>query len=449
MEKRYWTLLTAIAAVMLAAMIIPSVMAATAVIYDNPSVDIVMPRDDCDEVIIADSTGGRGGNYDIPLGGGDGIWLRKTGWIMDTSAIECSAVIIQYRSSDFNDGVTDIYVDDMNDPIIRIDTFKRGHWYVAIYDLPYSTHVVKVHAPSSGLFGDVVRSPHRTQPAFGDNWVWYLCFCDPVEYEAAIDGYCETDGVGVSVSIDMDASPTGETTPYTFWGLNGVHTFTVPGVDPHGHEFRQWETGEISPTIIVSSAGTYTAYYAARYNLTITTTSGGTTVPIPGIHTYWNEPLVSVSADPGAGWDFDHWLLDELEDYSNPIYVMMDSDHTLHAVFDYSTTIAAYCYTESAPVGVDVLMDGSPAGTTPQTYTDLAGTHTFTVLDTDPHGHPFTRWNTGETSTTISINGAGTYTAYYGRASVPALTEWGMLILLLLLMLAGISVIRRRRRATA
>jgi len=43
--------------------------------------------------------------------------------------------------------------------------------------------------------------------------------------------------------------------------LTGSQAFTVPVIDGSGHPFKQWSTGSTSPTITVTSAGTYTAYY--------------------------------------------------------------------------------------------------------------------------------------------------------------------------------------------
>ena len=72
------------------------------------------------------------------------------------------------------------------------------------------------------------------------------------------------------------------------------------------------------------------------YSLTITATSGGTTDPIPGIHNYESGTVVSVTAIPDTNYLLDHWELDGVWNYSNPISVTMNSDHTLHAVFVFS-----------------------------------------------------------------------------------------------------------------
>jgi len=94
----------------------------------------------------------------------------------------------------------------------------------------------------------------------GGNTFW--CIEDTVGVvPVTIDAYCHIEGKYVNASITMDGSPTGFTTPHTFAGLTGTHTFTVPENDPSGHSFAKWSTGETNTTIIVTSGGTYTAYY--------------------------------------------------------------------------------------------------------------------------------------------------------------------------------------------
>jgi hypothetical protein len=96
--------------------------------------------------------------------------------------------------------------------------------------------------------------------------------------------------------------------------------------------------------------------------------------------------------------------------YTNGQYTI-----TSPAVF-YDATIDAYCLTDGIPVNVDITQDGTPSGfVTPHTFTDLLSTHNFTVPSTDLEGHPFREWNTGEPSTTITINSGGVYMAYYGE----------------------------------
>jgi parallel beta-helix repeat protein len=89
-------------------------------------------------------------------------------------------------------------------------------------------------------------------------------------YSVTIDAYCITESKAINVSITMDGNPTVFNTPHTFTGLIGTHTFTVSNNDLSGHPFKNWNTGETTPTITVSSGGTYTAYYEVPlYDVTI------------------------------------------------------------------------------------------------------------------------------------------------------------------------------------
>ena len=92
-------------------------------------------------------------------------------------------------------------------------------------------------------------------------WTWALA------YSATIVAHCNTESVDVSVGILMDNSPTGFYTPHTFTSLTGTHTFTVPNTDPQVHPFKNWNTGSASPTITVTSGGTFTAYFEKLGNL--------------------------------------------------------------------------------------------------------------------------------------------------------------------------------------
>ena len=79
------------------------------------------------------------------------------------------------------------------------------------------------------------------------------------------------------------------------------------------------------------------------YTLTITATTGGTTNPSPETHTYLERTSVNVTALPDDCHLFDHWELDGINVGSaNPFTVLMDKDHTLHAIFvqiNYTLTI--------------------------------------------------------------------------------------------------------------
>jgi hypothetical protein len=149
-----------------------------------------------------------------------------------------------------------------------------------------------------------------------------------------IKAYCSIEDADVSVDIMMDGSPTGYMTPHTFEGLSGIHTFAVQPVDPQGHAFRQWSTGETNTTMTISADGTYTALYPAERVLAITSTIGGTTNPTTGSHIYNDSTIVNVTAQSNMHYYLDHWELDGISvGDASPVSVRMDADHVLKAVF--------------------------------------------------------------------------------------------------------------------
>ncbi len=199
----------------------------------------------------------------------------------------------------------------------------------------------------------------RVLIAGGYGWGNYLFFSElfvpsgETTYSATVWSWDYIAG-WLAMPITEDGSATGFSTPHTFTGLTGSHTFTVPGTDSQGHPFSDWDTGWTDRTITVSEAGTYTARYRAGYSVTI-----------------WS-------------WcEVDGWL-------ASPI-----------------------------------TMDGVATGyTTPHTFSDLTGTHTFTPPSSHADGHPFYEWSTGSTGLTLTVSEAGTYTARYHLASVlPDLVE--------------------------
>jgi len=78
---------------------------------------------------------------------------------------------------------------------------------------------------------------------------------------------------------------------------------------------------------------TLTVYNYPPYQLTITSTIGGTTNPDPATYHYHNGDSANVTAIPYIGYSFNYWLLDGNMRTENPITVMMDSNHTLEAYF--------------------------------------------------------------------------------------------------------------------
>ena len=150
---------------------------------------------------------------------------------------------------------------------ITMDSVSSG------YNTPHSfanlegTHTFTV--PSTDSSGHAFKqwSTGQTSTTItvssGGTYTAYYEATPPQTYSVTINAHCNTEGAATNVAITMDGSPTGHSTPYTFTGLTGTHTVTVPNTDTMGHPFKQWNTGETTTTITVTGSTTRTAYYEA------------------------------------------------------------------------------------------------------------------------------------------------------------------------------------------
>jgi parallel beta-helix repeat protein len=153
-------------------------------------------------------------------------------------------------------------------------------------------------------------------------------------YDATVCAHCNSENSNLAMDIMIDGTSTGFTTPHTFSGLTGAHTFTVASEDANGHPLRVWSTGQDNATITVISGGTYTAMYDAKFMLAITSSEGGNTNPMPATYAYWSGTRVSILAISGDGYYLNWWLFDGVSvGAPNPIGFKADSNHTLQAVF--------------------------------------------------------------------------------------------------------------------
>jgi hypothetical protein len=125
--------------------------------------------------------------------------------------------------------------------------------------------------------------------------------------------YIYSEGTSVEVSAIPDTNY-----GLAFWDLDGMN---VGSANPY--------------EVLMDDNHTLRAVFIrTSYSLTVTTTAGGTTSPVPGVYTYSAESGVEVSATSYTNFAFDHWELDSTHiGAMNPINVTMDTNHTLHAVF--------------------------------------------------------------------------------------------------------------------
>lgn len=253
-------------------------------------------------------------------------------------------------------------------------------------------------------------------------------------YDVTIDARDSEHG-WIAVQIRMDGQSPAFYTPHTFTKLSGTHTFEVPSVDSYGNPFSMWSTRWTGTTIAVSSGGTYIADYypevphdvtiraweATRGSLeSVTITQDGVPTGFTTPHTFVDligNHNFTVPNNDSFGVPFGNW---EETGWTSPtITVGGGGTHTARYYYPpYNATILGW---DSVYGGLSepLTMDGAPAGVIPTTFTGLTGRHNFTVPGTNSYGHLFTEWDSGETSTTISVILDGTHTAYYAPAPTP------------------------------
>lgn len=107
-----------------------------------------------------------------------------------------------------------------------------------------------------------------------------------------------------------------------------------------GYCFEHWlldgATNFVNPiNVAMDMNHTLKAVFApAEFTLTVTSTVGGTTVPVPGQHAYRWGTIASITALPNPEHFLDHWELDGVDiGLSNPLNLTMHMNHTVHAVF--------------------------------------------------------------------------------------------------------------------
>lgn len=111
-----------------------------------------------------------------------------------------------------------------------------------------------------------------------------------------------------------------------------------------GYNFSYWDVdgtpqanGLITVTVNINTPHTASAHYTKTLTLTITAESGGSTTPPPGTYAADQNSTLEVTANPNADYILDHWELDGTSVGSeNPYPVLMNTNHTVRAVFAYS-----------------------------------------------------------------------------------------------------------------
>ncbi len=122
---------------------------------------------------------------------------------------------------------------------------------------------------------------------------------------------------------------------YNFSNGTKVHLEAVPA---SGYRFNNWSgdlPGTTNPTTIVINCNkSITASFSQiMYTLTVEVSGSGSTTPTGGAHEYSEGTVVSITATPDIGWQFDSWTGNVIVPNPATATLTMDSDKTITAKF--------------------------------------------------------------------------------------------------------------------
>jgi hypothetical protein len=176
---------------------------------------------------------------------------------------------------------------------------------------------------------------------------WVLLLVALLLLLSLLMGGCGAKEHSLTLTIDVDGE--GTTSPSV-----GDHTYdegkvvTITATPRSGWKFDGW-TGDIytvddpdaaRTTIVVDGDYDIIANFVEleKYTLTLDVDpeGGGTTSPSVGDHTYDEGTVVTITATPRSGWEFDSWIgdVDTIDDvYAASTTITMDDNYDIIAEF--------------------------------------------------------------------------------------------------------------------
>ena len=218
-----------------------------------------------------------------------------------------------------------------------------------------------------------------------------------------------------------DAQKTYGALPNSTWFDSGTmvtYSYSDASSTTAGKRFVLLSVSGTSSPITVTSSVTVRGNYKTQYYLTITTTTGGATNP-SNAGWYDAGTPVSVQAVPDTDYVLNYWELDGSPVGSaNPYNVLMNSAHTLHAVFEYlpPPPTTYYLTVKTDPLGITSISgegwydEGSDVVLTAPNYVNVSTGTRYKFAYWDVDGTPR---SAGVNPITVTMNANHTATAHY------------------------------------
>ncbi len=242
-------------------------------------------------------------------------------------------------------------------------------------------------------------------------------------------------GAGSITTTPPGAEFPVEYTSQTTLNIYANYSFPVTAASNSGYIFTRWQTSNpsitfantnsASTTVTVNGAGTITATFTPQYQVTFATSGGGSSTISPsGTHNYTAGQQVPVNVTIVSGYSFVSWSAS-----TGSITFANSASTSTTATINAAGSITAnfvplYSVLFAANGGGSSTT--SPSGT--QIYT--AGKQ-VTITANPASGYSLISWNASTpaitfansraASTTASINGSGTITAFFNQSTYPVL----------------------------
>jgi len=166
-------------------------------------------------------------------------------------------------------------------------------------------------------------------------------YCSPLNTYATESIFCEAPKFYLTISATSGGTTDPPPDTYTYY--NGIEAEIEAIPDTSNFRFDGW-TGDVPPghendnplSVTMDSDKSIQANFIRQYTLTISSSNGGTTNPVPGNYTYDSGAYVSVQAIPNSGYNFTGWSGD-VTGTTNPISITMNGDKSITANFSAPT----------------------------------------------------------------------------------------------------------------
>ncbi|MBN1560687.1 InlB B-repeat-containing protein [candidate division KSB1 bacterium] len=228
-----------------------------------------------------------------------------------------------------------------------------------------------------------------------------------------------------TLTMEVNQSGWGTTNPAI-----GTHSYNSGDVvsilaqPATGYRFVNWTGTVANPasagtTITISQNETVRANFERiQYTLTITATTGGSTIPAAGSYTHYAGDVVPVSATAQSGYHFVRWEGTVNDPFAASTTVLMDQAKTIHATFALDTTFPLTIAVSPTAGGSTTPSPGTTshaAGSTVQLTANPNSTYHFVNWTGDVAGVP----DVANPTITVLMDRARNITANFALNQAP------------------------------